>query len=364
MTLQAPLAAEYRETDPEEIAARMARAKEALGSDLVILGHHYQADDVIRWADFTGDSFKLARLAEKRPEAKYVVFCGVHFMAESADILTPEHQTVILPDLTAGCSMADMANLDQTEVAWDALTAGDGEDRWVPITYMNSSAAIKAFVGRHGGCVCTSSNAESVYRWALDGGRRILFLPDEHLGRNVGFAMGISLDDMAVWDPRALAAENLDAGADRAKVVLWKGFCSVHARFLPEHCDQRREEIPGVKIIAHPECSFEVVSKADLWGSTEKIIRAVTDSPPGSVWAVGTEINLVQRLAARNPDKKVVSLSGMACLCSTMYRIDPRHLLWSLESLVKGDVANVIHVEEETARWARAALEKMLELVP
>ncbi|MCA9320406.1 MAG: quinolinate synthase NadA [Planctomycetes bacterium] len=363
MSLQVTLDPKYAEAPVEVLMERIRAVKKRLGKRLLILGHHYQCDEVIEFADITGDSFKLAAMAGEREEAEFIVFCGVHFMAESADILTDGKKTVILPDMGAGCSMADMADIDQTEEAWAALTAESGPDAWVPITYMNSSAAIKAFVGRHGGTVCTSSNAETVYRWALDQGRRILFLPDQHLGRNVGYFMGIPLDDMKVWDPHALADDNLDAGCDRAKVVLWKGHCSVHGRFLPEHVDERRAEHPGLKVIAHPECTYEVVQKADAWGSTEKIIRAVTDSPPGSKWAVGTEIHLVHRLAKQNPDKLVVSLSGIACLCSTMYRIDPPHLLWALEGIERGEIVNQIKVDAETAKWARVALDQMLALV-
>ncbi len=362
MTIQAELAAQYVEMPPAEILDRIAAAKARLGARLVILGHHYQADDVVRFADFLGDSFKLAREATSRPEAEFIVFCGVHFMAESADILTGGEKVVILPDLNAGCSMADMANIDQTEEAWEVLTGIHGPDGYVPITYMNSSAAIKAFVGRHGGTVCTSSNAATVYRWALAQNKRILFLPDQHLGRNVGHDMGIALEDMKLWDPLTIPEDNLAGGVADAKVVLWKGHCSVHGRFLPEHVDEVRERIPGVRVIAHPECTFEVVQKADDSGSTEKIIREVSDSPAGSAWAIGTEINLVHRLAQQNPDKTVVSLSGISCLCATMYRIDPPHLLWTLEALERGEIVNRIQVDPETARWARVALDRMLEL--
>ena len=363
MTTQAELATSYTDADPAMVLDRIAAVRERLGTRVVILGHHYQCDEVVRFADYTGDSFKLARLATERPEAEFIVFCGVHFMAESADILTPDHQQVILPDLGAGCSMADMANIDQTEEAWEILTGINGPDSYLPITYMNSSAAIKAFVGRNGGVVCTSSNARTVYEWALAKNRRILFLPDQHLGRNVGYEMGIPLEEMRLWDPLTIPDDNLEAGVADAKVVLWKGHCSVHARFLPEHVDELRERFPDIRIIAHPECSFEVVQKADESGSTERIIRAVTDSPAGSRWAVGTEVNLVSRLAAENPDKTVMSLSGISCLCATMYRIDPPHLLWALESLERGEVVNRIRVDEETARWARVALDRMLELV-
>ncbi|MEZ6197517.1 MAG: quinolinate synthase NadA [Planctomycetota bacterium] len=363
MTLQAELDARYTAATPEELDARIAEVRARLGSRLVILGHHYQCDEVVRHADYLGDSFKLARQATRHPEAEYIVFCGVHFMAESADVLTPEHQTVLLlRPSSAGCPMADMANIDQLEIAWEELTAIHGPDSYVPITYMNSSAAIKAFCGRHGGTVCTSSNARTVYRWALEQEKRIIFLPDQHLGRNVGFEMGIPLDQMVLWNPLVIADDNLPRGVADAKVVLWQGHCSVHGRFTPEHVDQVRERIPGVRVIAHPECSFEVVQKSDEHGSTEHIIKAVSESPAGSKWAIGTEIHLVHRLASENPDKTVVSLSGIACLCSTMYRIDPPHLLWCLESIEAGAPRNIIKVDAETAHWARVALDKMLEL--
>ena len=361
MSVQAELEPEYHQVSDETLLERIAAVRARLGERVLILGHHYQSDEIIRFADCTGDSFKLARLATQRPSAEFIVFCGVHFMAESADILT-EKQIVVLPDLSAGCSMADMADIHQTEEAWAALTGRNGADAYLPITYMNSSAAIKAFCGRHGGVVCTSSNAESVYRWALDQDKRIIFLPDQHLGRNVGHQMGIPLEDMALWDPLTIPADNFARGAGDARVVLWKGHCSVHARFLPEHVDRMREEHPGIRVIAHPECSFEVVQKSDASGSTERIIAAVEASGPGSKWAIGTEINLVHRLARQHPDKTVISLAGMSCLCSTMYRIDPPHLLWALESLEQGKIVNRIEVDDETARWAKVALDRMLEL--
>ncbi|MEE9394110.1 MAG: quinolinate synthase NadA [Planctomycetota bacterium] len=359
---QIPLASKYTETDPKVVIAKIAAIKKRMGDRLLILGHHYQCDEVVQFADFLGDSFKLAQLATQRPEADYIVFCGVHFMAESADILASDHQVVVLPDMNAGCSMADMANIDQLEEAWAELTAINGEDSYLPITYMNSAASIKAFCGRHGGTVCTSSNAETVYRWALDQDKRIIFLPDQHLGRNVGFKMGIPLEEMVLWNPLTIADDNLANGVADAKVVLWQGHCSVHGRFLPEHVDEVREKFPGIRVIAHPECTFEVVQRSDESGSTERIIKAVSESPVGSKWAIGTEIHLVHRLAAENPDKTVVSLSGIACLCATMYRIDPPHLLWSLEALERGEPVNVVKVDEQTAADARLALNKMLEL--
>lgn len=343
--------------DPAALHERISAIKRQLGTRLLVLGHHYQAEEVIRHSDITGDSFRLASLAAKNTEAEFIVFCGVHFMAESADILAQPHQRVILPDLGAGCSMADMANLDQVEVAWAHL---GGAARVLPITYMNSSAAIKAFTGAHGGAVCTSSNAPRLMQWALDQRERLLFLPDQHLGRNTALKLGICLEDMAVWDPHALPEANLAAGCANARVVLWKGHCSVHAKFLPSHVDEMRAKHRGIHVIVHPECSMEVVAKADSSGSTERIIEKVAASPAGSSFAVGTEINLVARLARRFPDKLVVSLSGTQCLCSTMYRIDPRALVRVLEELVQGRVMNEIVVDEITAQNARKALERML----
>ncbi len=362
MPTQIELNPKYIDSPTDRIMEQIASVRKKLGDRVVILGHHYQCDEVVQFADFTGDSFKLARLATERPEAEFIVFCGVHFMAESADILTPDHQKIILPDLGAGCSMADMANIEQTEEAWRALEAVNGSNSYLPITYMNSSADIKAFVGRHGGVVCTSSNAATVYDWALQQDKRVLFLPDQHLGRNVGFEMGIPLADMVLWDPMQIPADNIAHGAADARVVLWKGHCSVHARFLPEHIDSLRLEKPGIQIISHPECSFEVVQKSDFSGSTEKIIKTIEASEPGSTWAVGTEINLVHRLAQMNPDKEVMSLSGISCLCATMYRIDPPHLLWALENLESGTIVNQISVSAETAKWAKVALDRMLSL--
>ena len=347
----------------DEVLRRIAELRRRLGSRLLILGHHYQVDEVIRFADHTGDSFKLAKVAAEARDAAYVVFCGVHFMAESADMLTGDDVAVVLPDLAAGCSMSDMANADQVETAWTELTDGGRQDDLVPITYMNSSAAIKAFCGRNGGAVCTSSNADAVIKWGFEHGQRLLFLPDQHLGRNVSFDLGIPLEDMAIWDPHALPETNLEAGCDKARVLLWKGHCSVHTKFLPEHVDQVRERIPDVNVIAHPECPFDVIQRADMHGSTEKIIRVVSDSAAGSKWAIGTEINLVSRLARENPDKTVVSLSGINCLCSTMYRVDPAHLLWVLENLVEGRVVNQISVDSETRQHALVALDRMLALV-
>jgi len=349
-------------SDPD-LVARATAAKAALGSRLFVLGHHYQRDEVIQFADVTGDSFKLAREAAARPDAEFIVFCGVHFMAESADILTSDAQRVILPDLAAGCSMADMARLRQVEDAWAAMEAAGVAADVVPVTYMNSSADIKAFCGRHGGAVCTSSNAETALEWAYQQGSKVLFLPDQHLGRNTAvLKMGLSLDDCVVWDPHrdngGLTAEQLRD----AKMILWKGHCSVHGRFSEETIPELRASIPGVQVIVHPECKHEVVLAADLVGSTEFIIQTIEAAPAGSAWAVGTELNLVKRLAADHPDKRIVFLDKTVCYCSTMNRIDLPHLVWALESLVDGVVVNQIEVDEETEKWAKVALDRMLAL--
>ena len=351
-------------SDPD-LVARARAAKEALGDKVFVLGHHYQRDEVIAFADVTGDSFKLARDAAARPDAEYIVFCGVHFMAESADILTGPDQQVVLPDLAAGCSMADMARLTQVEMAWQAMTDAGVAGSVVPVTYMNSSADIKAFCGRNGGVVCTSSNAEVALTWAFEQkpDAKVLFLPDQHLGRNTAvLQMGLSLDDCVVWDPHrphgGLTADQLRA----AKMILWKGHCSVHGRFSPDVVDELRAEIPGVNVLVHPECQHEVVLKADLVGSTEFIIKTIEAAPAGSAWAIGTELNLVKRLAADHPDKRIVFLDKTVCYCSTMNRIDLPHLVWALESLVAGTVVNRIEVDPETERWALVALERMLAL--
>jgi quinolinate synthase len=351
-------------SDPHLVdRARAARA--LLGDRAFILGHHYQRDEVIQFADETGDSFKLAQRAAARPEAEYVVFCGVHFMAESADILTGDHQQVVLPDLAAGCSMADMATFDQVEQAWEVLADAGLADGTVPVSYMNSSAAIKGFTGRHGGTICTSSNARVALDWAFGerGGERVLFLPDQHLGRNTAvLELGMSLPDCVLYDPHkpggGLTGEQLRA----ARMVLWRGHCSVHGRFRRESVDEVRDRLPGVTVIAHPECRHDVVTAADLVGSTETIIRTVDAAPPGSVFAIGTELNLVQRLAKRHPDKTVAFLDRTVCYCSTMNRIDLPHLVWALESLAAGEVVNRITVDPDTARHARAALDQMLAL--
>ncbi|NQU37202.1 MAG: quinolinate synthase NadA [Actinobacteria bacterium] len=349
-------------SDPD-LAARARAAKDSLGDRVFVLGHHYQRDEVVEFADVTGDSFKLAREAAARPEAEFIVFCGVHFMAESADILTSDSQKVVLPDLAAGCSMADMAAINQVEDAWRTLEqAGIAADT-LPVTYMNSSADIKAFTGRHGGTVCTSSNAATSLRWAFESAEHVLFMPDQHLGRNTAIGdMGIKPEDCVVFDPRkpggGLTHEQLRA----AKMILWRGHCSVHGRFTPECVDDVRERIPGVNVIVHPECKREVVEKADYVGSTEGIIKALAAAEPGSAWAIGTELNLVKRLAEQNPDKRVVFLDKTVCYCSTMNRIDLPHFTWALESLVAGTVVNQIEVDPDTAHWARVALDRMLAL--
>jgi quinolinate synthase len=349
-------------SDPT-LVERARRAKEALGDRVFVLGHHYQRDEVIAFADVTGDSFKLAQQAAARPEAEFIVFCGVHFMAESADILTAPDQAVLLPDLAAGCSMADMATFDQVEECWDALTEAGIAEVTVPVSYMNSSAAIKGFTGRHGGTICTSSNAKRALAWAFEQGTKVLFLPDQHLGRNTAVReMGLSLDDCVVYDPRkpmgGLTVEQLRA----ATMILWKGHCSVHGRFSVDSVRDVRERIPGVTVLVHPECTHEVVQAADLVGSTEFILSTLAAAEPGSAWAIGTELNLVRRLAQDHPDKTVVFLDKTVCFCSTMNRIDLPHLVWTLESLVDGTVPNRITVEPETARWAKVALDQMLAL--
>ncbi|GAB3154527.1 quinolinate synthase NadA [Microbispora hainanensis] len=349
-------------SDPT-LVERARVAKERLGDRLFVLGHHYQRDEVIQFADVTGDSFKLAREAAARPEAEYIVFCGVHFMAESADILTRDTQKVVLPDLAAGCSMADMATFTQVEDCWDALEDAGIADQVVPITYMNSSADIKAFCGRHGGAVCTSSNAKRALDWAFEQGEKVLFLPDQHLGRNTAvLELGLSLDDCVVYNPHrpngGLTREQLE----NAKMILWKGHCSVHGRFSAACVDEVRERIPGVNVLVHPECRHEVVTKADYVGSTEYIIRKLEEAPAGSSWAVGTELNLVRRLANRFPDKTITFLDRTVCYCSTMNRIDLPHLVWALESLADGEVVNQITVDADTTHWAKVALDRMLAL--
>ena len=343
--------------------ARIAAARQKLGSSTILLGHHYQRDEVIRFADFTGDSYKLSKVAAETG-AKYIVFCGVHFMAESADILGRDGQQVILPDLNAGCSMADMAEISQVEACWEALEKLGLTGDTIPLTYMNSTAAIKAFCGEQGGLVCTSSNARSAFEWAFARGKRILFLPDQHLGRNTGYAMGIPLDEMAVWDPWVLEGGQAAAKLASSRVLLWKGHCSVHQRFLPSHVDTVRDKYPGIQVIVHPECRWEVCQKADALGSTERLIALVEKAPEGASFAIGTEIHLVNRLARRFADqgKKIISLEDHGCLCTTMYRISPQHLAWALENLVEGRVVNRIEVRRNVKHWARVALDRMLEV--
>ena len=381
----------YQQLSDPELRLRIASAKETLGPRLAILGHHYQQDSVIEFADFTGDSYELSRRAAEQVGIEYVVFAGVHFMAESADILTPPSVRVILPDLGAGCSMADMANLDQTIECWEQLAVACPDQRIVPITYMNSSAAIKAFVGEHGGAVCTSSNARRILEWALSGnaeGRmqkaelnasapdsafsirhsaldpktKILFFPDQHLGRNTAFSMGYPLDRMVVWDPRQDLGGNDLETLQRADFILWKGHCSVHQLFRPEHVDQVRQQYPRMKVLVHPECRWDVVQKADIAGSTAAIIKQIEQAPPGSEWAIGTEVHLIHRLAKAHPEQKIIVLSECQCLCTTMYRIDLPHLCWVLENLVAGIVVNEIKVDEFTRNWSSIALQRMLDI--
>ena len=349
--------------------ARIAEARAKLGATTIVLGHHYQRDEVIRFADFTGDSYKLSKIAAETG-AQYIVFCGVHFMAESADVLgRPEGpgqqaQQVILPDLNAGCSMADMAEISQVEACWEALERLGLTSDLIPLTYMNSTAAIKAFCGERGGLVCTSSNARAAFEWAFVRGRRILFLPDQHLGRNTGFAMGIPLDAMQVWDPWALHGGQTKAALEASRIILWKGHCAVHQRFLPGHVDQVRAKYPEIQVIVHPECRFEVCQKADALGSTERLIALVENAPKRSMFAIGTEIHLVNRLARRfaNEGKRIITLDDTGCLCTTMYRISPQHLAWALENLIEGRVVNRIQVRPGVKHWARVALDRMLEL--
>jgi quinolinate synthase len=406
---QQPLPPIYNKLSDAELRVRIQLAKEALGEKLVILGHHYQQDAVIEFADFTGDSFELSRKAAEQKKAQYVIFCGVHFMAESADILTDERVRVILPDLGAGCSMADMANLDQTLECWAQLEEQCPDQTIVPITYMNSSAAIKAFVGEHGGAVCTSSNCRNVLEWAMKQGEgdqgsgfrvqaregtppvqpepssslslraegrtlnpepsiphprkvKVLFFPDQHLGRNTAHAMGYPLEKMIVWDPKLDLGGNTPQQVREADFVLWKGHCSVHQLFRPEHVDQVRAKYPDMKVMVHPECQFEVVQKADLAGSTAYIVKQVEAAPPGTQWAIGTEVHLINRLARQHPEQQIIVLSDCQCLCTTMFRIDLPHLCWAIENLVDGKVVNEIKVDAHTRKWATVALERMLAI--
>jgi quinolinate synthase len=362
---------DYKSLDNENLQTRIAAVRAEMGSRLLILGHHYQQDEVIAMSDLRGDSYQLSKLAAESSDCRAIAFCGVHFMAETADILAnrpeklaargAERVTVVLPDMAAGCSMADMAMIEQVEACWDELGEVLDSSDITPVTYINSAASLKAFCGRHGGIVCTSSNAAAVLRWAFERTSRVLFFPDQHLGRNTAFAMGIPLDQMVVWNPHAdeLGGNGEEALRD-SKVLLWQGHCSVHAMFRPEHVDQFRSKYPGIKVLVHPECSREVVAKADAFGSTGKIIREVELAPPGTKWAIGTELHLVQRLKQEHPEQEIHFLSPVVCMCATMYRIDLAHLCWSLENLAAGTPVNVIRVDEDVARWSLVALERML----
>jgi quinolinate synthase len=361
-----PLPERYLGLSDAEMDSRILAAKAALGPRLVILGHHYQRDEVIKFADYTGDSYKLAQRVSKHPEAEFIVFCGVHFMAESADVISAPHQQVILPDLAAGCSMADMADPDQLELCWNDLEEILGREAGgivVPVTYINSAASIKAFVGERGGVVCTSSNAAASLKWAWERGEKILFLPDQHLGRNTAYKLGVPLDEMVVWDPNEIFG-GLDPDAvKRARMILWKGHCSVHTRFTVRQIENIRAQHSGVRVIVHPEVPWDVVQAADDSGSTEYIIKTVMQSPSGSTWAVGTEIHLVERLARQAaPERTVLSLDQFGCLCSTMFRVSPNHLLWTLEGLVDGVVHNRIVVPEDRKHWTKVALDRMLSI--
>jgi len=363
---QSPLPLEYKGLSPDTLHSRIVAAKETLGKRLVILGHHYQRDEIICYADFRGDSYKLAKEGAALPYAEFIIFCGVHFMAESADILAQPNQRVILPNLSAGCSMADMANIFQVRACWKALEKIGAADRTVPVTYINSAANLKAFVGEHGGSVCTSSNCPAVLNWAIGHGDKILFFPDQHLGRNTALAMGYSIDEMVVWDPNAddgLGGNTVEA-LRTAKFILWKGHCSVHGRFTVSQIEHARKTYPGVRVVVHPECRQEVVEAADDYGSTERIQKLIRESPIGSIWAVGTEINQVNRLAEEQKvnDKIVFCLDPIVCPCSTMYRIAPPFLLWVLDNLVEGNVVNEIVVPDEIAEDARKALNRMIEI--
>lgn len=375
-TLAPPSAFElqpYKSLENDVLAARIQAIRDQLGPRLLILGHHYQQDEVIALADLTGDSYRLSQLAAENRDCRVIAFCGVHFMAETADILANrpeklaerggERVPVILPDLAAGCSMADMAAIAQIEDAWDQLGEVIDTADLTPVTYINSAASLKAFVGRHGGIVCTSSNARAAIEWAFARTSRVMFFPDQHLGRNTALGMGITLDQMPVWDPYADAlGGNSEALLERSKVILWKGHCSVHQMFRPEHVRQMRDKHPGIKILVHPECPRDVFELADEFGSTGKIIKTVESAPPGTKWAIGTELHLVNRLKHQHPDQEIYFLSPVVCMCATMYRIDLAHLCWSLENFAAGTPVNVIEVDEETARWSLVALERMLEV--
>ena len=363
----------FRQLENDELETRIRAAKRELGDELLILGHHYQQDEVIQFADLTGDSYRLSALAAQNDRCQFIVFCGVHFMAETADVLANRKRgrggeggrsrsriTVILPDLSAGCSMADMADIDQVEECWSQLGEVIDTGDVMPVTYINSAANLKAFCGEHGGIVCTSSNAEAVLKWSFAQRRRVLFFPDQHLGRNTAKRMGIPLDEMSLWDPRQPMGDNTEAAIERSRVLLWRGHCSVHQMFKPEHVTMFRQRVPGIRILVHPECMMQVVDMADLVGSTEYILRTVREAPAGSKWAIGTELHLVNRLKQQHPDQEIHFLSPMVCMCATMYRIDPQHLCWSIENLVQGTPVNIIRVPDDVAHWAVVALERML----
>jgi quinolinate synthase len=354
---------DYRDLPDVELERRIVSVKQQMDDSLLILGHHYQQDEVIRFADLRGDSFKLSQLAAASQACRAIVFCGVHFMAETADVLARDEVEVFLPDLAAGCSMADMADLESVEAAWEDLAQIVDTGDITPVTYINSSADLKAFCGRHGGIVCTSSNAKAVLEWSFARRSRVLFFPDQHLGRNTARVMGIPLDQMSVWNPREPLGGNTEAAIATGRVLLWRGHCSVHQMFKLEHVKQFRNRFPGSKILVHPECMMQVVDTADVVGSTEFIIKTIASAPAGSTWGVGTELHLVNRLAHEYPDKKIHFLSPMVCMCATMYRIDPPHLAWCLENLVRGTPVNRIQVPDETAHWARIALDRMLQVV-
>jgi quinolinate synthase len=365
--------APYKALENAELHERIARVRAAMGSRLLILGHHYQQDEVIALSDLRGDSYQLSKMAADSGDCRAIVFCGVHFMAETADILANqpnklaarngERVAVILPDMAAGCSMADMAAIEQVENAWDEMSEVIDTADITPVTYINSAASLKAFCGRHGGIVCTSSNARAVLQWSFARTRRVLFFPDQHLGRNTAHQMGIPLDQMPVWDPHAEElGGNTREALERSRVLLWRGHCSVHQMFTPAHVDLFRAKVPGIKILVHPECPIEVVERSDIQGSTSKIIREVEQAPPGSKWAIGTELHLVNRLKNEHPEQEIHFLSPVVCMCATMYRIDLPHLCWGLENLAAGTPVNIINVDEDTARWALVALERMLQV--
>jgi quinolinate synthase len=352
----------YVNMTPAELTDRIEENKAKLGSRAVILGHHYQREDIIHFADFRGDSLKLSQYAAEHQESEFIIFCGVHFMAETAAVLGGAHQKVVLPNINAGCSMADMAPTEDAQDCWDDLMSTLGTGSVIPVTYMNSTAEIKALVGENGGAVCTSSNADKVVKWAFTQGERVLFLPDQHLGRNTGAKMGLSGEDMVVWNPFKPLGGNTPEALKRAKLILWKGHCSVHTRFTPEQIERARQEYPSVNVIVHPECPLETVQQADYAGSTEFIVKTITEAAPGTVWGVGTEINLVSRLAHENPDKTVFCLDPVVCPCSTMYRIHPAYLLWVTDELLAGRVPNQVEVSSDTAHYAKVALDRMLSL--